>query len=235
MVRLAGSLPHRRLILPGAGGQARGVALAAGPPGTRRAKGVWRVMGLVSRYRADIGTALLVIGVVTLVGLPIGALWNAIAPHPVILVSGGRLFLENPEGKEFIAADGWFAVLGAAAGVLSAGAAYARYRDHGVGAVLGLVLGGVFGALVAWRFGHAIGPADAAVQARTIAENQPFTIPVDVRAHGVLLLWPIAATMVFLALTAGAEPNRYEHPENLPRLQRGDLGPERMPAESAWR
>ncbi|KWW99829.1 hypothetical protein LI90_1468 [Carbonactinospora thermoautotrophica] len=189
-------------------------------------------MGLMSRYRADIGTALLVIGVVTLAGLPIGAFWNALAPHPVVLVSGGRLFLENPEGKEFIAADGWFAALGAAAGALSAGAVYARYRDHGVGAALGLVIGGVLGALVAWRFGHALGPADVAVQARTVAENQPFTAPADVRAYGVLLLWPIAAATVFLALTAGAEPSRHD---SLPRLRSGDLEPDRPSARSARR
>jgi hypothetical protein len=74
-----------------------------------------------------------------------------------------------------------------------------------VGALIGLAVGGVIGAAVAWRTGHWLGPAPVAEQARALQSLGPrtrLTTPVDLRARGVLLCWPIVAVTGYALLAA---------------------------------
>ena len=63
------------------------------------------------------------------------------------------------EGDESsVAADGWFALTALVAGVLVALVVYLRTRPGRLGPLLGLVVGGVLGSVVAWRTGAMLGP-----------------------------------------------------------------------------
>lgn len=171
------------------------------------------------RHRADLGAALLVSGWALPAGLLVGVAWFLLAPQPQVIASGGRLYPVNPEGKEFVAADGWFAVLACVTGVLAAAVVYARHREQGIGAVCGLAGGGLLGAATAWALGAALSPALGPVAA--LPQEVAVTVAAQIRAPGVLLLWPMAAVTVFLALAAGAEPTDDHDPVACP----GSAGP----------
>jgi hypothetical protein len=57
--------------------------------------------------------------------------------------------------------------------------------------------------VLAWRLGHLLGPEELLPRASSAAEGTTLRGPLDLRAVGVLLLWPIAAVSGFLSLTVG--------------------------------
>jgi hypothetical protein len=140
-------------------------------------------------------------------GIPLGVAWWWLAPIPLVVVRGDGVFLTNPETSAFIAADGWFAALGLLAGLLSAGLVYGVARGRGVPALLGLTIGGLLASLVAWQLGHLLGPDELLPRAEAAAEGATLEAPLDLRAWGVLLLWPVAAISGFVALTLRLEPS----------------------------
>jgi hypothetical protein len=133
-----------------------------------------------------------------LVGLLAGLTWAAVAPHAVLITTGGGgADVLNPETSAFIVADAWFVALsvlgGAACGLLGWALAV---RRHGVPAVLGLLAGGVAAALAARWIGQRSG------QARfnhLLAVSKPGTLirgPLALGAHGALAFWVLAAGLV---------------------------------------
>lgn len=161
---------------------------------------------------------------VLVVGLAIGALWSAVAPRVPIAVRDGGGYLADPEGSQLFAGDGWFFLLTAGAGLVTGAAAYVVLRRRrvaagygGVAGVLGVVAGGFLAAVVAWRFGHLLGPGPLAGRVHAAADGATLDAPLNLHAKAALFGWPIAATMVFVALTVGLEqrqqPAPPEHPE----------------------
>ena len=133
-----------------------------------------------------------------LVGLLAGLTWAAVAPHAVLITTGGGgADVVNPETSAFIVADAWFVALsvlgGAACGLLGWALAV---RRHGVPAVLGLLAGGVAAAFAARWIGQRAG------QARfnhLLAVSKPGTLirgPLALGAHGALAFWVLAAGLV---------------------------------------
>lgn len=180
------------------------------------------------RYRSDIKAGLVVFAAVLVLGVPAGILWEAITPKVQVVARGGITFYAQPEGSASITADGNFALIGVAAGVICACAAFARYRHNGVATVLGLVAGGVLASLLAYRIGHLLGPDDLREGATPPAgDGVPFSGPLRLRAHGVLLLWALASTTVFLALTASRDPD--EEPAPAGRLTQPGTAPDPAP------
>ncbi|MGH3343137.1 MAG: hypothetical protein ACRDPK_09690 [Carbonactinosporaceae bacterium] len=181
------------------------------------------VRAAVATYRHDVRTGLLLTGVVTLLGVPAGLLWVAVAPEIDVVVRGHAVYLTNPEDPGFIATDGWFAVIGAVTGLLTAALAFLAWRGRGVAAVLGLAAGGLLASLLAWRLGHQLGPGGLSLHAAGAAQAASRAAPLELRALGVLFAWPMSATTLFLALTASFET---EPPPRDEPAGRGPLAPE---------
>lgn len=137
------------------------------------------------------------------VGLPAGLVWWLVAPRGALIVTASGVFPYQSENKAYIAADGWFAVVALVTGVLTGALVWARWRRRGVEAVAGLSAGGLLGALVALAIGKLLGAEDVAARAAEAGVGAVIQAPLDVRAYGVLCLWPISAVTVFLALVAG--------------------------------
>jgi hypothetical protein len=156
--------------------------------------------------RDDARAALALAAGVALSGLLVGVLWVLIAPRAMVEVRDDAVFLLDPEGPAFIAADGWFAVLGTVAGFLCAVVAFLRFRRHGPAALIGLTVGGLLAGVIAWRLGHLIGPGELAARAADVPDGTRLEAPVELRALGVLLAWPVAAVSWYFALTLGFEP-----------------------------
>ena len=113
------------------------------------------------RSAGRLGTvvAAVVAGVVVAASGPLlGWLWASLAPRiPIIKVESGFIYAES-EPEQAVAADGWFIILGAAAGVIFAVLAWMLLRRfRGVSILAGLALGSLVAAVIATWLGHKIG------------------------------------------------------------------------------
>lgn len=157
-------------------------------------------------------------GVVTTValavlGLPVGLLWESIAPRPTFIIAAGTTVMADPESQAFIAGDGWYTVLTGVAGLLCGLLGYLsvgrlQRRVGELGLVLGLTAGGLSGALLTWWVGHAVGSAGFDELVRRGQEGMSVTGGVDLRSTAAVLVWPLAAVMVFGLLEALDVANR---------------------------
>ena len=147
----------------------------------------------------DLSAALIVIVVSAALGIAAGFVWIAVAPKLELEVQGDTAIPVRPEGEALIGIDGTFALIAIGGGVLCAIAAYLWLR-RGIGVVCALVAGGWLAAWLAAKVGGWAGPAALATH-RGDPDGTVFTQPLDLRATGVVLLWPIAALLVYLLLT----------------------------------
>ncbi|MGI5148630.1 DUF2567 domain-containing protein [Plantactinospora sp. CA-294935] len=125
-----------------------------GPPGAAPPVAGNPARRLVRGGAATVGALLVLI----LLGIPFGLVWSAVSPGvPVVQTEDGAL-LAAPQPEEFIAADGWFSVLGFGLGVLAAIAMWLLLRRHrGPVGMLVVVLGMLGAAVLAWQLGRQIG------------------------------------------------------------------------------
>jgi hypothetical protein len=120
--------------------------------------------------------------VVAGLGAPLGWLWATLAPRlAVIKADNGYLYAEaTPEQP--IAEDGWFAILGAGAGlVLAVLAWYLIRRYRGVAVIVGLTLGSLAGAAIAWWVGYKIGVSQFNAVKDTAAIGAQLNAPLGLR------------------------------------------------------
>ncbi|MER7462510.1 hypothetical protein [Streptomyces sp. NPDC097981] len=136
-------------------------------------------------------------------GVLLGLLWAWLAPKAQYVSNGEAVFLRNTESEARIGADGTFFLLSLGFGVLSAVLVFLWRRRGGVPLVVGLVLGSAFASLLGWRLGLWLGPSsDVAAAALKAGKGVPFDAPLQLLAHGALLVWPMVAVAVHLGLTA---------------------------------
>jgi hypothetical protein len=145
-------------------------------------------------------------------GVPVALLWAALSPRLAFRVTRpGYALPVIPEAEEYIAADGRFALLTLGAGVLAGLVCWWSRRARGPVLVLALAVGGLAGALVAWRLGAVFAPgykpADLQVVDRIVRQ------PLQLGARAALVVEPIAAVVVYLLAVVFA--NRHD-------LGRGD-------------
>ncbi|MGH8893770.1 MAG: hypothetical protein ACRDWY_10785 [Actinomycetes bacterium] len=112
-----------------------------------------------------------------------------------------------------IAADGWFAVAALGAGAVAAVLSATLLRESRLGALVGLSVGGLAGAVVAWRLGVLLGPPPVDQSAADVSVGTRFEGPLDLSAVGVLLAWPTASMIAFFAAVAGIESSRHQPSE----------------------
>lgn len=142
------------------------------------------------------------------VGAVTGVAWWLLAPLPEFELAEGRVLLPEVETETAVAADGWFAICAAAAGLLSAVLVFLRVRAATITALGWLTLGGLLAAVVAWWVGVSLGPASVVEEAKGAVDGDVFDGPLQISAPGVLLLWPLASLVVYFALAAGLERDR---------------------------
>ncbi len=140
---------------------------------------------------------------VAVVGIVMGLLWLWLAPRVPLYNNGEVVLFKDPEGEEAIGAEGVFALLGLAFGVVTGLLVFLARRRGGIGLVVGLAVGGLLGSVLAWRVGVWFGPeTDLPAAARAAGKGATFDAPLELHAYGMLLAWPVAATLVHLVTTA---------------------------------
>lgn len=138
-----------------------------------------------------------------LLGLPAGLLWAEITPPARYVVLNGKAALTDLETEALIGIDGRFALIAALTGVLCGVIAYAvGGRGHDIALVLGLAVGGVAAGLLAWWAGRQVGLDTFQQLTRTSPDGRAITGPVDLRAVGVVVFWPLLAVVTFGLLEA---------------------------------
>jgi hypothetical protein len=141
-------------------------------------------------------------------GAVTGLVWEMVTPLPQFQVVGGRVLSSGLEEESAIAADGWFAICAAVAGIVSAVAVFARVRAARISALAGLTLGGLLASVVAWRVGVALGPDSVRAAAAGLKDGESFSGPLRLSALGVIFAWPLTAVIVYFALAAGLDTDR---------------------------
>ena len=153
-------------------------------------------------------------------GAVVGVVWELLTPLPQFQVVGDRVLLPGAEDETAVAADGWFAVCAGVAGIVSAVAVFVRVREARIGALVGLTVGGLLAAAIAWRVGVAIGPEPVRAGAAGLSDGETFSGPLELSALGVLLTWPLTAVITYFALAAGVHRDRPEMPVRRPCSRR---------------
>lgn len=159
--------------------------------------------------RAPLGPELRIGAIITLagavLGVVLGLLWLWLAPRVGFEVQDNHILYRDPEGEQQIAAVGVFSVLGLVLGLLTALGAFlwTRARGGGIAVAVGLTTGGLLGSLIGWQLGTRLGPTtDLRAHAIAVGNGGRFDGPLELTAHGALLVWPMTATVALLALSA---------------------------------
>lgn len=199
---------------PAAGGQAGGAHPSPWPAAPGGGHSAEKPGPRVGR---EVTEALFCTLAVTVLGVVLGLLWVWLAPRIPLFSDGKAVFLRDPEGEEAIGADGTFVLLALAAGAVTGVAVFLARRRGGVGVVVGLALGGLLASVVAWRTGIMLGPdTDVVATAKAVGEGNTFDGPLELRAKGALLAWPMVASIVHLLLTGMLVPDDDEAPAPAP-------------------
>ncbi|MFJ8823302.1 DUF2567 domain-containing protein [Streptomyces sp. NPDC102467] len=170
--------------------------------------------------RTELREAAVVTVGVAVVGLLLGALWLWLAPRIPLVSDSTAVYLKDTEGEQAIGVDGTFTLLGLAFGAVTAAVVFLWRKRGGIPLVVGLALGSLLGGVIAWRFGVWLGPAqDVAAHAKEVGKGVVFDAPLELKAKGALLAWPLAAMVVHLGLTGLFGPRDpdpyagyYDHP-----------------------
>lgn len=175
--------------------------------------------------RADVRTAATIVATLIGVGLVVGVLWWWVAPQPAYRVAEDGLYFVSDQPQEYVAADGWFAVLTGIVGLCAGIVVWSRCARAGLGAVAGLALGGLAGAAATAGVGLLLGRADPFAGALgTVVLG-----PLEIRAWGVLLVEAGLAVAVWLlldllVLRPEADPQPVILADDEPSDERPDYG-----------
>jgi len=159
----------------------------------------------------------LVVAETAVVGIALGALmgliWWWVAPtEEWKVVKGGALAPSEIGFNAWFAADGWFLVLGAFAGILLTLISWRRGRRNPVALVVGVIAGGALLALTAWSLGGILGPPDPKTVAETAELGTTVEGALGLRALGVMCA-PLLTALTTLALLVASSHVEEAPPE----------------------
>jgi hypothetical protein len=141
---------------------------------------------------------------VAVLGAPLGVLWHFLSPTVPLLDAGqSGIVVNDPSPEQYIASEGWFTLLGFGFGVVVAIVAWMVLRRYrGPGLLLGVTVGALGAAVVAWQLGRQIGLGAYERWRDTAASGATYHAPPDLHAHGTLLV-PAFAAVIVMTLLAG--------------------------------
>ncbi|WP_055563294.1 hypothetical protein [Streptomyces atriruber] len=152
--------------------------------------------------KTEVRQAAVIMVAVALGGVLLGLLWMWLSPRVPLISDGKVVYLKDTEGEQAIGVDGTFTLLSLGFGLVSGVVVFLLRKRGGIPLVAGLALGSLLGALLAWRVGIWLGPeTDVVAHAKSVGKGVVFDAPLELKAMGTVLAWPVAALAVHLGLT----------------------------------
>jgi hypothetical protein len=141
------------------------------------------------------------------IGVVAAMIWRLVAPHIAIIRIDQGFVYADAEPEQAVAADGWFALLGLAAGLVAATLAWVALRRHrGMVVLLGLVLGSLAGAWLGWWIGIKLEQEHFRALASTAVVGTHLQAPLSLRMSSVTNAepWRVNGVIIVQALAAAA-------------------------------
>jgi hypothetical protein len=154
----------------------------------------------------DVRAAAVLVGILAVVGLLAGVLWLVISPHAQGIVVSKTEVIPF-EQENWIAADGRFALITAAIGLVAGSAAWFWRSRRGPVLAAGLAIGTGLGALLTALVGYGFSSGHD-----TGAVNTDIRLKVFVHAHGLIALEVVLALAVYLAGALFSSPDDLGRP-----------------------
>jgi hypothetical protein len=165
----------------------------------------FRLQGRPRPWRRSLTAAVTAAVAIVVLGVLLGLLWGWLAPTvPVIKLADGSVVVTDPSPEQYIAADGWFTVLGLGFGlIVTIGSWLALRRDRGPFLLLGIV-GGAFvaGRWVAPAVGEFLGRDAYREWREAAAQGATYLAPPELQSLGPKLV-PAFIAAIVLTLLAG--------------------------------
>jgi hypothetical protein len=157
-----------------------------------------------------------------LLGVVAGLIWAVVAPRALLQEVGqGTAEVVNAETNAFIAADGWFCVIGVVCGLITGVLGYRlAVRRARTTATLALIAGAVAGVLLMLWIGENIGLSTYNHQLATAANGTQFNSSLALGAKSALVFWPLVTSAVIGLRELGA---RKPDPLHLETVRDADL------------
>jgi hypothetical protein len=189
---------------------------------SRTPRRAWRRTALVATLAA---------AAVLVLGAPFGLLWAWLAPAVPVVQTGTDIVINDSSPEEYIAADGWYTLLGLGFGLLVAIVAWLLLRrDRGPFLLLGVVVGTLgAGYLVGPWIGEMIGRDDYRQWGRTAAKGATYLAPPEVHSTGPLLVPAFAAAIVLTLLAGWSNDPDLDQPGAKP-----GYGPNTAAEQDSW-
>ncbi|WP_433302691.1 hypothetical protein ACQP2F_09875 [Actinoplanes sp. CA-030573] len=213
------------------GGEGGGFGLAH-PSGPEDGSRWWGMRPAARRpWRRTVAVTVLTAAVVMALGGPLGLLWAWIAPSVPVIATGENIVVNDPSPEEYIAADGWYTILGLAFGLLAAVVAWLLLRrDRGPFLLLGVVAGTLgAGYLVAPWVGEMIGKSAYEHWQDTATRGATYLAPPEVHSTGPMLVPAFAAAILLTLLAGWSNDPDLENPGAKP-----GYGPNTAAAGGSW-
>ncbi|MEU6823233.1 DUF2567 domain-containing protein [Streptomyces atriruber] len=152
--------------------------------------------------KTEVRQAAVIMVAVAVCGALLGLLWMWLSPRVPLISDGKLVYLKDTEGEQAIGVDGTFTLLSLGFGLVSGVVVFLLRKRGGIPLVVGLAVGSLLGALLAWRVGIWLGPeTDVVAHAKAVGKGVVFDAPLELKAMGTVLAWPVAALAVHLGLT----------------------------------
>lgn len=186
---------------PGSPQPVAGMGTASGWPQQRAA------------WSADLLAATLAMVLLAVVGVLLGVLWQWVTPGAIVAMTADGPVHADPTSERYFADDGWFALLGGAAGVFVGLACWVLVPRHrGPLVMLGMAAGCLLGAVVAWQVGRHIGLAAFRDFLESAPAGRTFRRPARLAALGVLGVQGFAAVFTYTLLAGWSQTPTLRRP-----------------------
>ncbi|MEU4236571.1 hypothetical protein [Actinoplanes sp. NPDC026619] len=195
----------------------------------------WWAMSRTPRrpWRRTAAVAVLTAAALFVLGAPFGLLWAWLAPSVPVLQTGntlGGIVINDNAPEEYVAADGWYTLLGLGFGLLVAIVVWLLLRrDRGPFLLLGVVAGTLgAGYLIGPWIGEMVGRSDYQHWSETATKGAAYFAPPEVHSTGPLLVPAFAAAIMLTLLSGWSNDPDLDQPGAKP-----GYGPNTA-AEDAW-
>lgn len=148
----------------------------------------------------DAKVGLLTLVVTVLVGAPLGLLWAGLAPRVDVVVTGENVNLTEAYGDAFIAADGFFLGAVLLAGLVGGLLAWRFGAAHGPVTIVALTVGGLVAAYIARTVGEQVGLETLRDAVRAGGQGA-FQLNLELKADSALLGWPVSSLVAYLGVS----------------------------------